>query len=201
MVNVPTLLILLLYLLVHTIIFPFSLSLSFDQQQTLLSKLGSLLKSYQKLVIFLAFNFLLMTILLGYSRPSVEEFDFINLINSSESSALYDDEDKAKFEDFRDGSSDSALRVECIEWTDKIVVEGENCEGVISDVDSDDFHGYDGYDEDNDIDYDSDDYDDDYDGYEKDDDLKSRIEEFIAKNNRKWKEEHFNDKLALIKIC
>ncbi|KAK1377067.1 hypothetical protein POM88_033260 [Heracleum sosnowskyi] len=198
MVTVPKLLVLLLYLLVHKILFPFSLSLSFHQQQSLLvSKLASLLKSYNKVVIFFAFHFLLMTIFLGYSKPSIEEFDFISLIDPSESSALYD-EDKAKNEGSRDESSDLVLRVECIEWIDKIA-EDENCDGVVSDLDSDDFHGYDGYDEENDIDYGSD--DDDYGEYEKDDDLKSRIEEFIAKNNRKWKEEHFSDKLALVKSC
>lgn len=197
-VNVPKLVILLLYLLVHNILFPFSLYFSFHQQQSLLvSKLASLLKSYNKLVTFFAFNFLLVAIFLGYSKPSIEEFDFISSIYPSDSSALYD-EDKEKFEDSRDKSSDFIHRVEYIEWIDRIA-EDEKCDGVISDVDSDDFHGYDGYDEENDIDYGSD--DDDYGECEKDDDLKSRIEEFIAKNNRKWKEEHFSDKLALIKSC
>ncbi|KAK1376883.1 hypothetical protein POM88_033076 [Heracleum sosnowskyi] len=199
MVNVPKLLILLLYLLVHKILFPFSLSLSFHQQQSLLvSKLASLLKSYNKVIIFFAFNFLLMTIFLGYSKPSIEEFDFISLIDASESSALYD-EDQAKNEGSRDESSDFVLRVEYIEWIDKKAEDG-SYDGVISDVDSDDFHGYDGYDEENDIDCGSDD-DDDYGEYEKDDDLTSRIEEFIAKNNQKWKEEHFSDKLALVESC
>ncbi|KAL8111405.1 hypothetical protein AgCh_019213 [Apium graveolens] len=135
---------------------------------------------------------------LRYSKSSVEEFDFISLIDDpSESSALYD-EGKVKNEDSTDKSSDFVLRVNYIEWIDKLA-EDENYDSVISDVDSDDFHGYDGYDEENDIDYGSDD-DDDYGEYEKDDDLKSRIEEFIAKNNRKWKEEHFSDKLALVKV-
>lgn len=138
-----------------------------------------------------------MTIFFGYSKPSIEEFDFISLIVPSESLASYDHEDKAKKEDARGESSEFVFSVEYIEWIDKIA-EDENYDGAISDVDSDDFHGYDGYDEENDIDYGSD-YDD-YGEYEKeDDDLKSRIEEFIAKNNRKWKEEHFSDKLALIK--
>lgn len=140
-----------------------------------------------------------MTIYMGYSKPVIEEFDFISLINLAESSALYD-EDESKIEDSGDkNSNDSILRLQYIELIDNLA-EDITDDGVISDVDSDDFHGYDGYDEENDIDCGSDD-DDDYGEYEKEDDFRSRIEEFIARNIRKWKEEHFNDKLALVKSC
>ncbi|CAK9164422.1 unnamed protein product [Ilex paraguariensis] len=62
------------------------------------------------------------------------------------------------------------------------------------------YHGYDGYDEDNDDDLDKDDDDSEY-GEEEDDDLSKRIEDFIAKNNQKWTEEKLNDKQLYIEAA
>ncbi|KAI3719239.1 hypothetical protein L6452_20134 [Arctium lappa] len=61
------------------------------------------------------------------------------------------------------------------------------------------FHGYDGYDEDNDDEYDEDDVDSSYeDDGNDDDDLKIRIDEFIAKHISKWKEEMLHDKFLYL---
>ncbi|WRX07551.1 hypothetical protein QQP08_000038 [Theobroma cacao] len=62
--------------------------------------------------------------------------------------------------------------------------------------DLDGYHGYDGYDEDNDDDLDTEDEDSEED--EEDNDLERRIEEFIAKVNRKWREELLTESLLCI---
>lgn len=139
---------------------------------------------------FFAFNFILMAILLKYAyKPSKEDFDLISFLAPA---AEYEG-DKAKVEDCEDKNKDLVLRLEFVELKEKIA-QDKNYDGV-SEVDSDDFHGYDGYDEDNDDDNGGSVVDDSYSEDEKDDDLDRRIEEFIAKNNKKWEEEQLNEKL------
>ncbi|XWS77194.1 hypothetical protein CRYUN_Cryun01aG0240500 [Craigia yunnanensis] len=58
----------------------------------------------------------------------------------------------------------------------------------------DEYHGYDGYDEENDDDLDTED-DQDSEEDEKDNDLERRIDEFIAKVTRKWREELLTERL------
>lgn len=138
---------------------------------------------------FFAFNFILMAILLKYAyKPSKEDFDLISFLAPA---AEYEG-DKAKVEDCEDKNKDLVLRLEFVELKEESF-EDKNYDGV-SEVDGDDFHGYDGYDEDNDDDNGGS-FDDSYSEDEKDDDLDRRIEEFIAKNNKKWEEEQLNEKL------
>lgn len=67
------------------------------------------------------------------------------------------------------------------------------------DEDDDKDHGYDGYDEDNDDDLDTEDVESEDDGI--DNDLERKIEEFIAKVNRKWREELLAEKLLCIEAA
>ncbi|XVE74005.1 hypothetical protein DITRI_Ditri11bG0164400 [Diplodiscus trichospermus] len=68
-----------------------------------------------------------------------------------------------------------------------------------SDVeDLDGHHGYDGYEEENDDDPDTEDDDDSDQEDDKNNDLERRIEEFIAKVTRRWKEELLTEKLLCI---
>lgn len=182
---------LLLCLSVCKILLSFILSFAFHQSQYLrVPEVSAMVKS-RKLVIFFAFNFILMAILFKYAKPSKEDFDLISLLAPT---ASQHEGEKAKCEDFEDKNKDFVLRLEIVELNELKRMEEDKNDGA-SEVDSDDFHGYDGYDEDNDDDNDGS-VDDSYSEDEKYDDLNNRIEEFIAKNNRKWEEEQLNDKFV-----
>ncbi|KAJ9559566.1 hypothetical protein OSB04_004726 [Centaurea solstitialis] len=94
-------------------------------------------------------------------------------------------------------------RVVHLELIEGAIGSHEDCKDIVpcfvqekaigSDEESKVYDGYEGDKDDIDSIEDDDDFDDD-----DDDDLKIRIEEFIAKNIRKWKEEMINDKLLCL---
>ncbi|KAL4585874.1 hypothetical protein LXL04_010501 [Taraxacum kok-saghyz] len=89
-----------------------------------------------------------------------------------------------RHDDFKDSTSS---------FVDVKLLEG----AIRSDEVSVEFHGYDGYDEDNDDEGDNDDVDSIADDSKDVDDLHIRVEEFIAKNIMKWKEEMRADKIRV----
>lgn len=94
-----------------------------------------------------------------------------------------------------DGEFDSFVSLLLAEHV-KEEEKGEEMVEEEEEEEEEDFHGYDGYDEDNDdngsedVDTDSED--------EGGDDLNRKIEEFIAKINREWREERLREKLIYI---
>lgn len=75
------------------------------------------------------------------------------------------------------------------------LIEGD----IESDDESEVFHGFDGYDEDNDDEGDEDDAGSIVDDDSGNNDLKIKVEEFISKTFKKWREEMLNDKVHYLK--
>ncbi|KAF5731664.1 hypothetical protein HS088_TW18G00348 [Tripterygium wilfordii] len=131
------------------------------------------------LSMFFLFNFILIMIFLGSSKPPAEpEFDGSFSFPSMEYG----------FIDSKEKENDNLKEINLETDEDE---DGEE----VSDNEND--HGYDGYDEDNEDDTGAEDEDNEDDDC-RDNDLERRIEEFIAKVNNTWREEIQREGLLLI---
>ncbi|KAA8515943.1 hypothetical protein F0562_019122 [Nyssa sinensis] len=139
-----------------------------------------------------------LRILLGSSSPSNGDFEWFFSLPPLVYEVEYGEEKAKDHEDYDDKSEDFVPRLVFIEYYKEEKAKDEHDDDN-NDEDSDGFHGYDGYDEDNDDEGNSSDVS--YNEDEEDDDLDRRIEEFIAKNYKKWSEELPNDKLLCIEAA
>ncbi|KAL7203673.1 hypothetical protein ACSBR2_016855 [Camellia fascicularis] len=194
-IRVITLIALLLFLAIRRVFLLFSLvlsSLSLSHHHSLfVSKFVSAVTKSSNLVLFFVFNFIIIAIfLLGSSKTSSEDhFDSFSylppLVCEVESQS-----DKAKGDDYNDANDEFVPRLVYVEYKQGKEFLLECFE------DEDDSHGCDGHEEDND---DEGGDDDDVSSEDSEnEDLKRKVEEFIAKNNKKWREELVNDKFLWI---
>ncbi|PSS21590.1 hypothetical protein CEY00_Acc10638 [Actinidia chinensis var. chinensis] len=192
MIRVAAFAFLLLFLVIHRMGLLFSLSLSVSQHHKLfVSKFFSTLTQSSNLVLFFLVNVIVIAILVGSLKPSTRDFDSFSYVPPPLACGVVDyKHEKTKDEDCNYDKDDFLPRLVHVEYCKK--------EEVLLleyvDDDSEGFHGYDGYEEDND-DEGGDDDDVSSEEGEKDEDLRRRIEDFIAKNNKKWQEELLHDKL------
>ncbi|XVF22703.1 hypothetical protein REPUB_Repub12eG0193900 [Reevesia pubescens] len=126
------------------------------------------------LAVFFMINVIIITVLIGSPKP---------------------------ISDHQDAAGDQFITFPPALEYDRLDVKDEenddNYDG--SDVeDLDTYHGYDGYDEENDDDLDTEDDQDSELEDEEDNELERRIEEFIAKVTRKWREEFHTERLLCI---
>ena len=169
--SIPALLLYLIILLNLLIFFSLSLSAS-KQHNPLLSTYEFIVeKKPSRVAVFFVFNVLVITICRGSlsSKPSDGDYDY--LLSFPPIVYEFDDDtkDEAKYGDYDDSDVD----------------------------DSDEYHGDDGYDEDDDDGGEGSDDDVDSDD-EQVEDLETRIEDFIAKGHRQWREELIYERLLCI---
>ncbi|KAL6981813.1 hypothetical protein U1Q18_023433 [Sarracenia purpurea var. burkii] len=146
------------------------------------------------LVVFFVVNAIIVAIVLGSSKPSGEGFDSFSYLPPLVFEAECQVETSKDENYYNDDNDDFLSRSVCIEHEME-----KSCLLEYFNEDSDGFHGYDGCEGESDV---GDGSDDDINSEdEQDEDLKGRIEEFIAKNNNKWREELLSDKLLWIVIA
>ncbi|KAK4578556.1 hypothetical protein RGQ29_028591 [Quercus rubra] len=172
--NTPALLLCLIILLILLIFFSLSLSASKQHNPFLSTYEFIVLKKSSRGAVFFVFNVIVITICRGSFKPSDGDFDYFLSFHPIVYEFDDDTKDEAKYEDYDDSDVDD------------------------SDVDdSDEYHGDDGYDEDDDDDGEGSDDDVDSDD-EQVEDLETRIEDFIAKSHRQWREELIYERFLCI---
>ncbi|KAI8025533.1 hypothetical protein LOK49_LG02G00588 [Camellia lanceoleosa] len=196
-IRVITLITLVLFLAIRRVFLLFSFvlsSLSLSHHHSLfLSKFVSAVTKSGNLVLFFVFNFIIIAIfLLGSSKTSSEDhFDSFSylppLVCEVESQP-----DNAKVDDYNDDNDEFVPRLAYVKYK-----QGKEFLLECFD-DEDDSHGFHGHEEDNDDEGGDDDDDDVSSENDENEDLKRKFEEFIAKNNKKWREELVNDKCLWI---
>uniref|UniRef100_A0A7N2ME42 Uncharacterized protein n=1 Tax=Quercus lobata TaxID=97700 RepID=A0A7N2ME42_QUELO len=171
MASIPALLLCLIILLNLVIFFPLSLSASKQQNPLLSTYEFIVVKKSSRVAVFFVFNVIVITICRGTLSSKPSDGDFDNFLSFPPIVDEFDDDtkDEAKDEDYDDSDVD----------------------------DSDEYHGDDGYDEDDDDDGERSDDDVDSDD-EQVEDLETRIEDFIAKGHRQWREELIYERLLCI---
>ena len=167
--NIPALLLCLIILLILLIFFSLSLSASKQHNPFLSTYEFIVLKKSSRGAVFFVFNVIVITICRGSFKPSDGDFDYFLSFPPTVYEFDDDTKDEAKDEDYDDSDVD----------------------------DSDEYHGDDGYDEDDDDDGEGSDDDVDSDD-EQAEDLETRIEDFIAKGHRQWREESIYERLLCI---
>ncbi|KAF5953011.1 hypothetical protein HYC85_010955 [Camellia sinensis] len=199
-IRVITLITLLLFPAIRRVFLLFSFvlsSLSLSHHHSLfVSKFVSAVTKSGNLVLFFVFNFIIIAIfLLGSSKTSSEDhFDSFSylppLVCEVESQP-----DKAKVDDYNDDNDEFVPRLAYVKYK-----QGKEflLECFDNEDDSHGFHGCDGHEEDNDDEGGGDDDDDVSSENDENEDLKRKVEEFIAKNNKKWREELVNDECLWI---
>lgn len=167
--SIPALLLFLIIFLILLIFFSLSLSASKQHNPFLSTYEFIVVKKSSRVAVFFVFNVIVITICRGSFKPSDGDFDYFLSFPPIVYEFDDDTKDEAKYEDYDDSDVD----------------------------DSDEYHGDDGYDEDDDDDGEGSDDDVDSDD-EQVEDLETRIEDFIAKGHRQWREELIYERFLCI---
>ncbi|XP_065631007.1 uncharacterized protein LOC136068171 [Quercus suber] len=167
----PALLLCLIILLILLIFFSLSLSVSKQHNPFLSTYEFIVVKKSSRVAVFFVFNVIVITICRGSLSFKPSDGDFEYSLSFPPVVYEFDDDTKAeaKDEDYDDSAVD----------------------------DSDEYHGDDGYEEDDDDDGEGSDDDVDSDD-EQVEDLETRIEDFIAKSHRQWREELIYERILCI---
>ncbi|KAL6322597.1 hypothetical protein AAG906_009912 [Vitis piasezkii] len=208
MVKIHTL-VFLLFFLTKAIIFFTSLYFVSHHHGLLAStcKFISFMKS-SHVAIFFMFNAVIIAILVGSSKPSERDHDqLFSLSVSPPPPPVYEEVDDIGKELANDESDENdeshgfsllaSLPSLVYEVEDKEEAGNDKAYDEDDDEDRDEYHGFDGYEEDNEGGCSEDEVDSDEDE-EKQRDLERRVQEFIDKVYRKWGEELYNERLLCL---